>query len=121
MREEGFILPVVMIVLFFFTAFVLFQIEQMQFDRDFLKERHDFIQENQMKKMAAADIIKKLQISEHLTEGSFIYSQAVVKFNIVRKQDIAEVTVSLEFDKDHQGQLIFFYDGVTRKIIRWVQ
>jgi len=110
-----------MIVLFFFTAFVLFQIEQMQLDRDFFKERRYFIQENQMKKMVTADIIKKLQISEHLKEGNLTYPQGVVTFSINHQQDIAEVTVSLEFDKDHQGQLIFFYDRTTHKIIRWIQ
>jgi len=120
-QEGGFILPIVMIVLFLFTSFVLFQIEQMQLDTAFLNERHRFIQDNQIKKMAAADIIRKIQSSEDLTEGNLHYTQGSVKYSIENNQDVAQVTASLTVDKDHQGQLIFYYDKTKQKIIRWVQ
>ena len=122
-REEGFILPVTLIVLFFFSALILYQVTQLTIDRKFMDERKLLVKETELKKIAARDIVDQIdQTSNQEFSEDRHYPLGTVSYHVLMGEgEVYKVEATLSLSEQQRATFQFSYDKSSSKIIRWLE
>ncbi|GGH79686.1 hypothetical protein GCM10007096_14980 [Pullulanibacillus pueri] len=115
-------MPVTLIMVFFFSAFILYDISQLTLDRKIVEERTLFVKEEELKKMAARDIVKRLRKDPMLiTTDDLNYTVGTIHYQVVDgDEDEKKIEVTLLVPPEHQATFQFSYNIDKDKIIKWV-
>ncbi|MFC4617979.1 competence type IV pilus minor pilin ComGG [Camelliibacillus cellulosilyticus] len=120
--REGFILPIAMIVLLFFSFYVLHTIEMLSHDRGFLKEREVAVINDRLKQMAAYDLTQILSDDSSEGQGTLDYNQGTVTYQItpIGDQNI-KVVCEVYQPPDHRSIFQLQINLTSHKIVKWVE
>ena len=120
-NQNGFILPVTMIFMAFFTFYTLNAIERLNDERDFLQKRQLAVQMDLQKKICVSDLISLLRrgIADE-TKGGINYPEGKLTYSFkLLDAPTVNVTAILYF-KNHQDTFQFIYNKDTEEITKWV-
>jgi hypothetical protein len=119
--QDGFILPMVMILLMLFTFYTMNAIEHIDNERDFLKERQVAVMVDLQKKISVYDLVDLLSKGVPVNKsGRLDYPECYVTYEITEPQTGTEMVNATLYMGDHRDSFIFFYDENTQAIAKWV-
>jgi hypothetical protein len=119
-RQDGFILPLTMMLAMLFTFYTLNAIERINSERDFFQERKASVQLDWKKKCAAADLIQLINQGTPKSTGELHDAEWRVVYRISRlSEGVHQVSATLHY-KNHQDDFLFIYNENTKAITKWV-
>lgn len=121
-NENGFILPIVAILAFLFAAILIYQVELLESDYRFLKERKNYFLHDTLLQRASLEMLTILEksdtiekVTDQLTfeDGSVIYK--------VTEDHKNETVIQLTSTTDLPGkrEIFLVYDKETKRISEW--
>ncbi|WP_141604261.1 competence type IV pilus minor pilin ComGG [Terrilactibacillus laevilacticus] len=120
MNEDGFVLPLCVIISFLIIAFALHAVILLQNEQEFKKESDLSLRFNEVTQLGLFDIKKNLAKNELPTSGSFIYDDGIVNFQMTKSTDKElEVFVTVSID-GHEQKNKFYYDTEKGGITKWI-
>ncbi|MFC7394262.1 competence type IV pilus minor pilin ComGG [Scopulibacillus cellulosilyticus] len=121
MKQNGFILPLTVIIVSIFTFFLLHMIIACQMDRDFLRERLSLFEFGELSQLAKTDILAKIKEKDFPKDGSMHYEIGNVDYQTKKvNENVIEVTLSMQKNTTKQKQ-IFYFDVKQSQIVKWVE
>ncbi|MGV3488838.1 MAG: hypothetical protein ACO1OC_09670 [Tuberibacillus sp.] len=120
-NQNGFILPAAMIMVLFFTFYVMYAIDRLTDERDFLQKRQIAVQLDLQKKMSVKDLLTLLDHdATYNTSGEILFPDYKLKYSI-SAQDLPTINVmGTILYKNNQDSFSFIYNVDTKQIIKWV-
>lgn len=118
--QNGFILPIVMIMMLFFAFFTMNAIERLDDERDFLHERQTYVELDLQKKIAVVDLLNLLSQDPLNKKGELNYSGAIVTYDITVPVVGVEMVSAHLNSANHQDNFSFYYDDKLKRITKWV-
>ncbi|MBM7646350.1 hypothetical protein JOD45_002578 [Scopulibacillus daqui] len=119
MKQQGFILPLAVIVVSIFTFFLLHVILISEIDRDFLRERISLFEFGELGQLARTDITAKITEKNVPKKGSMHYAAGDVKYRTRKiNDDVVEVAMTLEKRAIKKKQT-FHFDIKQGHIVKW--
>ncbi|WP_196220244.1 competence type IV pilus minor pilin ComGG [Terrilactibacillus tamarindi] len=120
MNEDGFVLPLCVIISFFIIAFALHMTILLQNEQEFKKESDLSFRFNEVTQLGLFDIKKNLAENELPTSGSFIYDDGIVNFQMANSTNIErEIFMTVSID-GHEQKSKFYYDTEKGGITKWI-
>lgn len=122
-REEGFILPLVMILSLLLSSLVIHQIELLETDRLFFQERKNYFHHGLLLQSASNEMLSQLKKSDTIEEhGQFSFGIGSATYHIV---EINEQTATVQFETRTAlaggRKATVIYDVRTHTIIKWTE
>lgn len=122
-RERGFILPLVIILSLIFSALVIHQIDLLESDRLFFKERKNYFQHGLLLQSASNEWLSQLKKSDTIEDnGQFVFELGIVTYRVMR---LDERTVTVEFKSTTElageRKVIVTYELKTKTMIKWTE
>lgn len=122
-RERGFILPLVIILSLIFSALVIHQIDLLESDRLFFKERKNYFQHGLLLQSASNEWLSQLKKSDTIEDnGQFVFELGIVTYRVMR---LDERTVTVEFksatELAGERKVIVTYELKTKTMIKWTE
>lgn len=132
-NQDGFILPLTMIIIFLLFSFLLYEIKAYQSEKQFLYYREEMFTVNDLMQMAAVDLEQRFAASlPDKNYGTFDYINGKVSYTISQPpkdadlpgsspQDVIYITLKAQADNEGEHVSFAYYDKKKRKIIRWAE
>lgn len=122
-RERGFILPLVIILSLIFSTLVIHQIDLLESDRLFFKERKNYFQHGLLLQSASNEWLSQLKKSDTIEDnGQFVFELGIVTYRVMR---LDERTVTVEFksatELAGERKVIVTYELKTKTMIKWTE
>lgn len=122
-RERGFILPLVIILSLIFSTLVIHQIDLLESDRLFFKERKNYFQHGLLLQSASNEWLSQLKKSDTIEDnGQFVFELGIVTYRVMR---LDERTVTVEFKSTTElageRKVIVTYELKTKTMIKWTE
>lgn len=121
--NQGFILPLAVILAFVFSGVVIHYVQLLETDRLFLQERKNFFHHNLLLQSAANEMLLQLENFDTIeTNGQFDYEHGSVAYQILHS-DHAAVTIEFmsKTKVDGQRKATVVYDRERKSITRWME
>ncbi len=124
-NENGFILPLAIILSLLFAALVMFQIELLESDRHFFQERKNYFQHINLLHSASFDVLLILEKKDTIEvgeNGELDFATGTVTYEIDNVSNDA-ITIKLFSTTGLTGtrQATFTYDQETKTITKWTE
>lgn len=119
-NEDGFILPLTMVIIFLICAFLLHEIKMYEAEKRFLQTREDLFVTDQMMQMAVVDLKVRLHHS-NFKGGTFLYKKGTVRYSIKNTTGSNMLCITLRAKANSGGLHVsrMYYDKMKQKIVRW--
>lgn len=122
-REEGFILPLAIILSLLFAAFVIHQINLLESDRQFFHERKNYFQHSLLLQSASTKLLSQLEKLDTIDEDGLLHFELGTVFYRVTTQN--ELTVTIQFTSytslTGERRATAIYGLNTHSIIKWTE
>lgn len=124
-NENGFILPLAIILSLLFAALVMFQIDLLESDRQFFQERKNYFQHINLLHSASIEVLSILEKQDTIEVGengqlNFAFGTVTYEVNNISGEAI---TIKLFSTTGLTGkrQATFTFDQETNTIIKWME
>ncbi|HEU5140503.1 MAG TPA: competence type IV pilus minor pilin ComGG [Bacillales bacterium] len=115
--EEGFILPVTLMITFLMFAFVLHEMKMYEAEKQFIKAREEMMILEGLMRKAVYDVEKGVPEYDH---GTLVYADGKVKYNVdFRMGNVLVLTLVAVSHDGGKHVSHAFYDKIKQKIVRW--
>ncbi|MBM4762273.1 competence type IV pilus minor pilin ComGG [Bacillus sp. B15-48] len=121
-NEKGFVYPVSLCMVVFFSMFLLIAIEQNMVEKRFYRQTETILVGEYYMLSALKELEEKLKNDESFSSGRIQYSRGEVLFQRkVLSGRIDEYTFTLKLETNEQWIAVTHYDKDEKKMVRWVE
>lgn len=122
MNENGFILPVTMILLFIVTSSLFHQISIYEREKRFHFELEQKYNIDHMLQMATVDLITLVKTDEIVASGMFDYTKGKIYYWILAEDDeMIQIEFTVLTDKNRQRNVEMIIDKNQYNVINWLE
>lgn len=118
-NEQGFILPLTLVIVFLISAFLLHEVKMYETEKQFMYTREDMFTLNQLMEMAHVDLQARLRNAKY-KDGIFRFPKGTVHFSVKKSgKDMLRITLQAETKNGGVHVSRVYYNKTKQKIVRW--
>ncbi|GAY75290.1 competence type IV pilus minor pilin ComGG [Sporolactobacillus inulinus] len=119
-NQQGFILPLVMILSLVLITFIFHALFLLQSDRTFFQHAQTHFVLQQLRECALNDFQQKLQQGDLPHEGSFNYHKGTVQYIVTEDSAFVTINFTVQYGDEREIDRIV-YDRESGNPVRWLE